>query len=273
MYSDQDPEKVMEILRSRGLDTSVEVGLVTGTGLTNIAKEIENPLEIPYEELPGFPNISVSGHSGRMVIGNIGRIRVAVLQGRTHYYEKGDPQGMRTPIEVLLRLGAHSVVLTSSVGSTKAHLRPGALAIVTDHINLSGVNPLYNDPSDARFVALNEAYDPPLRHRLKRAAASQGALLHDCIYMFMPGPSFETPTEIRLAASLGADVIGMSMVPETIIARRYGLKVAGICAVTNLGAGLEAAVPSHSETKRMAATATISIRRIFETFVRTLDDA
>jgi purine-nucleoside phosphorylase len=273
MYSDQDPEKVMELLRSRGLNTSVEVGLITGTGLTNIAKEIESPLEIQYEELPGFPKATVSGHVGRLVIGNIGRMRVAVMQGRSHYYESGDPQGMRTPIEVLLRLGAHSVVLTSSVGSTKAHLRPGAMTIVTDHINLSGVNPLHNEPGDARFVALNDAYDPALRHRLKRAAAAQGALLNDSVYMFMPGPSFETPAEIRVAAMLGADVVGMSMVPEAIIARRYGLRVAAICAVTNLGAGLEGAVPSHNETKRMAATAAISIRRIFDTFIRTLDDA
>jgi purine-nucleoside phosphorylase len=273
MYSDQDPEKVMELLRSRGLDTSVEVGLITGTGLTNIAKEIENPLELPYEELPGFPSTTVSGHAGRLVIGNIGRMRVAVMQGRTHYYEQGDAQGMRTPIEVLLRLGAHSVVLTSSVGSTKPHLRPGAMTIITDHINLSGINPLIGEPGDARFVAMNDAYDAPLRHRLKRAAAAQGALLHDSIYMFMPGPSFETPAEIRVAAMLGADVVGMSMVPEAIIARRYGLKVAAICAVTNLGAGLEGAVPSHNETKRMAATAAISIRRIFDTFIRTLDDA
>ncbi len=273
MYSDQDPEKVMEFLRGRGLDTSVEVGLITGTGLTNIAKEVESPLEVHYEELPGFPRASVSGHVGRMVIGNIGRLRVAVLQGRSHYYESGDPQGMRTPIEVLLRLGAHSVVLTSSVGSTKAHLRPGALAIVTDHLNPSGVNPLQNEPGDARFVAMNDAYDPALRHRLKRAAASQGALLNDSVYMFTPGPSFETPAEIRMAAMLGADVVGMSVVPETIIARRYGLKVAAICAVTNLGAGVEGAVPSHNETKRMAATAAISLRRIFDTFIRTLDDA
>jgi purine-nucleoside phosphorylase len=273
MYSDHDPEKVMELLRGRGLDTSVEVGLITGTGLTNIAKEIENPLEMQYEELPGFPRATVSGHTGRLVIGNIGRMRVAVMQGRAHYYESSDPQAMRTPIEVLLRLGAHSVVLTSSVGSTKTHLRPGAMTIVTDHINLSGVNPLHHEPGDARFVAMNDAYDPALRHRLKRAAAGQGALLNDSIYMFMPGPSFETPAEIRVAAMLGADVVGMSIVPEVIIARRYGLKVAAICAVTNLGAGLEGAVPSHNETKRMAATAAISIRRIFDTFIRTLDDA
>jgi len=273
MHSDQDPEMVMEFLRKRGLDASIDVGLVTGTGLTNIAKEIENPLEALYDELPGFPRASVSGHSGRLVIGNIGRVRVAVLQGRSHFYETGDPGAMRTPIEVLLRLGAHSVVLTSSVGSTKAHLRPGALTIVTDHINPSGVNPLQGEPGDARFVSMTDAYDAALRHRLKRAAANQGALLNDAIYMFTPGPSFETPAEIRMAQMLGADIVGMSVVPETIIARRYGLKVAAICAVTNLGAGIEGAAPSHNETKRMAATAAISLRRIFDTYIRTLDDA
>jgi purine-nucleoside phosphorylase len=180
---------------------------------------------------------------------------------------------MRTPIEVLLRLGAHSIVLTSSVGSVKPNMRPGALAIVTDHINLSGVNPLHNEQGDARFVPMNDAYDATLRHRLKRAAASQGAVLHDSVYMFMPGPSFETPAEIRVAGMLGADIVGMSVVPETVIARRYGLKVAALCAITNLGAGVEGAVPSHNETKRMGATAVISLRRLFDTFIRTLDDA
>jgi purine-nucleoside phosphorylase len=263
----------MKLLRDRGLQSSIDIGLVAGTGLTNITKEIEKPLEVSYDELPGFPRTSVSGHARRLIIGNIGRLRVAILQGRTHYYETGDADGMRTPIEVLLRLGAHSVVLTSSVGSVKPNMRAGALAIVTDHINPSGVNPLHNEPGDARFVAMNDAYDPILRHRLKRAAASQGALLHDSVYMFMPGPSFETPAEIRMAALLGADIVGMSIVPETIIARRYGLKVAAVCAVTNLGAGLEGAVPSHNETKRMGATAAISLRRVFDTFIRTLDDA
>jgi len=273
MYLDQDPERAMEILHNRGLDESIQVGLVIGTGLTSIAKEIVSPLEVPYDELPGFPRTSVSGHAGRLVIGSIGNIRVAVLQGRSHYYETGDSQGMRAPIEVLLRLGAHSVVLTSSVGSTKPTLRPGAMVVVTDHINLTGVNPLHGEPGDARFVAMTDAYDAPLRHRLKRAAAHQGALLADAVYMFMPGPSFETPSEVRMAAMLGADVMGMSIVPETIIARRYGLKVAAVCAVTNLGAGVEGAVPSHNETKRMAATAAISLRRIFDTFIRTLDEA
>jgi purine-nucleoside phosphorylase len=273
MSSDQDPERVMELLRNRGLENSIDIGIVTGTGLTNITKEIENSLEVPYDELPGFPRAFVSGHARRLVIGNIGRLRVAVLQGRAHYYATGDAAGMRTPIEVLLRLGAHSVLLTSSVGSTRPNMRAGALAIVTDHINLTGVNPLHNEQGDARFVPMNDAYDQTLRHRLKRAAASQGVLLHDSVYMFMPGPSFETPAEIRMAAMLGADIVGMSVVPETIIARRYGLKVAAICAVTNLGAGLEGAVPSHNETKRMGATASISLRRIFDTFIRTLDEA
>ena len=120
---------------------------------------------------------------------------------------------------------------------------------------------------------MNDAYDATLRHRLKRAAASQGAVLHDSVYMFMPGPSFETPAEIRVAGMLGADIVGMSVVPETVIARRYGLKVAALCAITNLGAGVEGAVPSHNETKRMGATAAISLRRLFDTFIRTLDDA
>jgi purine-nucleoside phosphorylase len=263
----------MELLRGRGLEASIDIGIVAGTGLSNIVKEIENALDVPYDDLPGFPQGFVSGHSRRLVIGNVGRLRVALLQGRSHYYEAGDAQVMRTPIEVLLRLGAHSVVLTSSVGSLKPNMRPGALAIVTDHINLTGVNPLHNEQGDARFVPMNDAYDPTLRHRLKRAAANQGVALHDGIYMFTPGPSFETPAEIRVAGMLGADIVGMSVVPETIIARRYGLKVAAVCAITNLGAGIEGAVPSHNETKRMGTTAAISLRRVLDNFIRTLDEA
>jgi len=268
MYTDQDPEKVMDVLHARGLMASVDVGLVTGTGLTNIAKEIENPLEVPYEELPGFPSASVSGHAGRLVIGNIGRRRVAVLQGRSHYYETGDPGTMRTPIEVLLRLGAHSVVLTSSVGAIRPGLRPGALAIVTDHINLSGVNPLVSEPGDSRFVSMTDAYDASLRHRLKRAAASQGGLLNDAIYMFMPGPSFETPAEIRMARIIGADLVGMSTAPEVILARRLGLKVAAVAMATNFGAGMdERETISHAQTKAVALQGAAKMKALIRGFL------
>jgi purine-nucleoside phosphorylase len=271
MYCNRDPDKAMEALRARGAEGPVDIGLVLGSGLASLVEDVENPLAMPYADLPGFPCASVSGHAGRLVIGTIGRLRVAVLQGRSHYYETGDPQGMRAPIEVLSRLGAHALLLTSAVGSVRPSLRPGALALVTDHLNPSGVNPLHNEPDDARFVAMNEAYDARLRRRLKRAASSEGMSLEDAVYMFFPGPSFETPAEIRMAALLGADVVGMSVVPECIVARRCGLEVAAVCAVTNLGAGLEGAVPSHDETKRMGAEAAVSLRRLLGSFMRTPD--
>jgi purine-nucleoside phosphorylase len=169
-------------------------------------------------------------------------------------------------------VGAWIVLLTSTAGSVRPGFYPGNIALITDHINISGINPLVGTSADARFVNLVDAYDPRLRHRLKKASVGAGVSLQEAIYMWFPGPSFETPAEVKLARQLGADVVGISIVPEVIIARRLGLRVAALSIVTNFGAGLSGGNPSHEETERAALAGTIGLKRLVRNFLKTKDD-
>ncbi len=248
------------------------LAVVLGTGLGGFAEAVNDAIEIPYSEIPGFPRGNVTGHAHRLVAGQLEGQRIIVLQGRSHYYETGDAAVMRTPIEALSRLGVSTLLLTNAAGSIKRDLQPGHLCIITDHINLSGANPLIGDRGDGRFVPMNDAYSPRLRSRMKRAAVSAGVRVHEGVYCWMSGPSFETPAEIRALRVLGADLVGMSTVPETILARRFGIDVIAVSIVTNFAAGLEAPPPSHAETKEVAGTGGIALRRLLNAFVKGLDD-
>ena len=242
-------------LKEWGVEGPFEYGLVLGTGLGPVADLVQNPVIVPYAQIPGFPKGQVSGHSARVVAGTIGKHKVLVMQGRAHYYEHGDPAIMRTPIETMAALGIKNLILTNAAGSLLEEVPPGALSLISDHINLSGVNPLIGMNDDSRFVPMVDAYDPALRLLLKQAAIASGVPLSEGIYHWFPGPSFETPAEIRASKLLGATLVGMSTVPEVILARQIGLRVAGISMVTNYGAGLFGGAPSHAETKSVAAEA------------------
>ena len=242
-------------LKEWGVDGAFDIGLVLGTGLGPVADLIKQPVIVPYVQIPGFPNGQVSGHSARLVAGQIGKARVLIMQGRAHYYERGDAAIMRTPIETMAALGITKLILTNAAGSLREDVPPGALSLIADHINLSGVNPLIGITDDSRFVPMVDAYDPELRRTLSDAAAHSGVALTEGIYHWFPGPSFETPAEIRASKMLGATLVGMSTVPEVILARRIGLKVAAISMVTNYGAGLFGGAPSHAETKSVASEA------------------
>lgn len=228
------------------------VAVVLGSGLGVLADEVEEPLRIPYAQLEGFPVSGVSGHAGELIAGRIGREPVIMLSGRVHYYENGDPRAMRRPIEVLAGLGVQSLILTNAAGSLRENLPPGSVMTITDHINYSGLNPLIGEESDARFVGMTNAYDGLLSHRLRASAEKLGIPLHQGVYMWFSGPSFETPAEIRMARILGADAVGMSTVPEVILARFFGLRVAAASVITNYGAGMTGAELSHEETKEIA---------------------
>ena len=242
-------------LREWGIEGSFDIGLVLGTGLGLVADLIEQPVIVPFAQLLGFPVSQVSGHSARLVAGQIGKARVLIMQGRAHYYEQGDAAVMRTPIETMAALGITKLILTNAAGSLREDVPPGALSLIADHINLSGVNPLIGIADDSRFVPMVDAYDPELRRRLNEAAARSGVALTEGIYHWFPGPSFETPAEIRASKILGATLVGMSTVPEVLLARRIGLRVAAISMVTNYGAGLFGGAPSHAETKNVAVKA------------------
>jgi purine-nucleoside phosphorylase len=251
----QNVRESLAALKEWGVEGPFEYGLVLGTGLGPVADLVQNPVIVPYAQIPGFPKGQVSGHSARVVAGTIGKHKVFVMQGRAHYYEHGDPAIMRTPIETMAALGIKNLILTNAAGSLLEEVPPGALSLISDHINLSGVNPLIGMNDDSRFVPMVDAYDPALRASLKQAAIASGVTLSEGIYHWFPGPSFETPAEIRASKLLGATLVGMSTVPEVILARRIGLRVAAISMVTNYGAGLFGGAPSHAETKSVAAEA------------------
>lgn len=227
-------------------------GIVLGSGLGSLVDAVAEPLRIPYADIPGFPVSSVSGHAGEFVAGRIGDTPVAVLSGRAHYYERGDANAMRVPIETLKRIGVENLILTNSAGSLREDMPPGSVMRIADHIAFAGANPLIGLESDERFVGMTNAYDAALAIGMEEAAERLGIPLARGVYMWFSGPSFETPAEIRMARILGADAVGMSTVPEVILARFFGLKVAAASVVTNFAAGMTGSELSHEETKQMA---------------------
>jgi purine-nucleoside phosphorylase len=241
--------------------------LVLGTGLGGLADELSAARRIAYADIPGFPASGVSGHASTLAEGLMGGRRVLIFQGRAHYYEHGRADVMRLPLAVARALGVTRLVLTNAAGSCRTDIRPGAIALIEDHINYSGMNPLIGDQGEGRFVPMTDAYDSGLRAALIEAARIEQVALARGVYMWFSGPSFETPAEVRMAARLGADLVGMSTVPEVILARRLGLRVAALSAVTNLGAGIEGASPSHGETKEMALVAAGGLKRVIRAFV------
>ena len=198
------------------------------------------------------PESGVSGHAGEVVAGHIGETPVIMLSGRVHYYEHGKSDAMRVPLEALQGIGVKNLILTNSAGSLREDMPPGSVMRITDHINFAGGNPLFGEPSDRRFVGMTNAYDADLAERMKKAAKTTGTELHEGVYMWFSGPSFETPAEIRMARTMGADAVGMSTVPEVILARFFGMKVAAASVITNYAAGMTGGELSHQETKDVA---------------------
>ena len=232
------------------------IAIVLGSGLGAVAEAIESPIFVPYGEIPHFPQSTVEGHSGRIVAGQLGGVPVIIMQGRVHYYEGYTPQQVTFPMRVLGRLGIETVILTNAAGGINVNYQIGDLVLLADHINMLGFNPLIgpNEPrfgsssaSGLRFFDMTQAYSVDLRSLAQAAARADGPALHEGVYLATSGPSFETPAEIRAFRALGADLVGMSTVPETIVARHMGVEVLGISCVTNLAAGISATNLSHEE--------------------------
>lgn len=254
------------LICARAGDEPPEYGLILGSGLGHLAQAVDGTA-ISYSDLPGFPHAGVSGHVPQLVIGRLEGRRVAVFGGRAHYYESGRADAMRLPLEVLRDLGCRRLILTNAAGSLRPDLPPGALMLLSDHINFAGTNPLIGEPSDARFVPMTAAHDPDMRAALQAAAAAEGIPLPEGVYCWFSGPSFETPAEIRAARVLGADAVGMSTVPEIILARFLGLDCAAISVITNMGAGLSDEAISHDHTKAMAPLGAAKLERILRRFL------
>jgi len=229
-----------------------KLAIVLGSGLGDLADAVEDAVRIPYSDLPGFPRSGVTGHAGTLVAGRFSGTDVVLLAGRSHYYEHGNAAAMRPALETLAGIGIDTLILTNAAGSLDPAIPPGAVMLLEDHINFAGANPLIGEPTERRFVGLTEAYDRDLRAAFETAAEATGTPLHKGVYMWFSGPSFETPAEIRMARVMGATAVGMSTVPEVIIARFLGLRVAACSIITNLAAGMTGAELSHQETKDVA---------------------
>jgi len=262
----KNADVLANIIRDRAGAEAPVFGLILGSGLGDLAASV-NGVAIDYADLPGFPHAGVSGHNPKLVIGDLEGARVAVFGGRAHYYESGNGDAMRLPLEVLKSLGAGAVIATNAAGSMRADIPPGDLMLLNDHINFSGLNPLIGEPTDARFVPMKDAYDPGLRAAMKAAAKAENIDLAEGVYAWYSGPSFETPAEIRAINMLGADAVGMSTVPEVILARFLGLKAAAISTITNMAAGLSDEAISHEHTKAMAPLGAAKLEKILRRFL------
>lgn len=236
------------LIADRGVK-EIDFGLILGSGLGELADEIENPVVIPYEEIPYFPVSTVVGHAGQLVYGTLAGKKVLAMQGRFHYYEGHSMKTVTYPVRVMAALKAHSLIVTNACGGVNETFEPGDLMLITDQINFMGTNPLIGENEEdlgPRFPDMSQAYNGEYRAAAKEVASTKGLHLKEGVYMGFSGPTYETPAEIRFARSIGADAVGMSTVPEVIVAVHSGLKVLGISCITNLAAGMQANL-NHEE--------------------------
>jgi purine-nucleoside phosphorylase len=266
----------LNVIRARaGSDIHVAAALVLGSGLSGLGDILADKIAISYRDLEGFPGQQadgggVSGHGKELLIGMLSGKRIAVLTGREHYYQQGHAAAMRPALETLADLGAQTLLLTNAAGSLVAGISPGELMMISDHINYAGINPLIGEPTDKRFVNMVDCYDPELRQTARSVAAELGIVLNEGVYLWYSGPSFETVAEIKMAKTLGADAVGMSTVPEVIVARMLGLRVWACSSITNMGAGLSDEKISHEHTRSMAAYGAEKLTRFVPALVEAL---
>ncbi|MCM3665362.1 purine-nucleoside phosphorylase [Mesobacillus subterraneus] len=232
------------------LQQQPKIGLILGSGLGVLAEDIENPVKIPYNEIPGFPVSTVEGHAGQLVCGQLSGVEVIAMQGRFHYYEGYSMDKVTFPVRVMKELGIERLIVTNAAGGVNESFEPGDLMIITDHINNMGTNPLIG-PNDSRFGVrfpdMSEAYSKNLRGIAKEVAEKCNITIKEGVYVGNPGPVYETPAEVRMARTMGGDAVGMSTVPEVIVARHSGLEVLGISCISNMAAGILDQPLSHDE--------------------------
>ena len=247
------------------------LAVLLGSGWGAAAESVQDAVDLPYGMLPAFPRPGVGGHAGVLRIGRMGRHAVLVLAGRKHAYESGDAAAMKGAIRTLAALGVRVLLQTNAAGSLDAAMRPGEAMLIEDHINLPQRSPLFGDSGDARFVDMSAAYDGALRAQARAAAARAGIVLHEGVYAWAMGPQFETPAEIRMLRAFGAQAVGMSTVPETILARHAGLRVLALSLLTNMAAGMETAPLSHAHTLAGAAAGSVRAVRLLVAVIQALE--
>jgi len=274
----EQPARLAALVTAVRARTSLvpEVGIVLGSGLGDLADGLLDAVAIPFAELPGWPAATAPGHAGRLLLGKLAGRPVVMLQGRFHLYEGNDPGLVIQPVLLFKQLGARIVVLTNAAGGLDPTFGPGTLMVMRDHINLTGRSPLMGPNADElgqRFPDLTDAWSPRLRERLRAAAAAEDVPLAEGIYVGLTGPTFETPAEVRMLASLGGHAVGMSTVLECIAARWVGLEVCGVSLVTNAGAGYTGEPLTHEEVLASGQVAGPRLARVLRRFVADLPAA
>jgi purine-nucleoside phosphorylase len=258
-------------ITQRTLQFRPRIAVVLGSGWGDLTGYLSEAVQIPYAELAGFPQPTVAGHSAMLWLGYLGRQPVAVMSGRQHGYETGAVDGMAVPLQVLRQLGCHTLVQTNAAGSLRRTMPAQSLMLISDHLNLPQRSPLVGLTGTERFVNMVDAYDPALREHARQVARSTGVALFEGVYAWFLGPQFETPCEIRMAQLLGADAVGMSTVPETILARHLGLRVLALSLITNLGAGMSQEQLSHAHTLAQARIASQRASSLLANIIANID--
>jgi purine-nucleoside phosphorylase len=261
-------------LKARKAERRPRIAVVLGSGLGAFADELGNRLEVPYSEIPGWPVSTAVGHAGRLVFGNLGDLEIVAMAGRVHLYEGYSPQQVTFGVRVLARLGVSSMVFTNAAGGVNLKLGRGGLVLISDHINLQGSNPLAGPNDDSlgpRFPDMSEAYSARYREIARQAGQELGIELSEGVYAAMLGPSYETPAEIRYLRAIGADLVGMSTVPEVIVANHMGVRVLGISCVTNMAAGILPQRIQHEEVLETGAMVRDTLVRLLKMVLARLE--
>lgn len=264
------PMNAINTITQRAPLIQPRIAVVLGSGWGGLTDHITDAVQIPYTELEGFPQPTVAGHSATLWLGRIGAQSVAVMSGRKHGYETGAVDGMAVPLQVLKALGCHTLVQTNAAGSVRPDMPPQSLMVLTDHLNLPQRSPLVGISGGERFVNMADAYDSKLKQLAALTAKAQGTILFEGVYAWFLGPQFETPAEIRMAQRLGADAVGMSTVPETILARYLGLRVLALSFITNFGAGMSTENLSHAHTLSQAQEGSAKASRLLADIISQL---
>lgn len=261
-----------DFLRKRIGDERPVIGIVLGSGLGGLAEDIREPIRVPFAEIPGFPTATVVGHAGAMVSGTLSGRRVIALAGRFHMYEGHPPQLAAFPVRVMHALGAPIYFASNAAGGIRRDLSAGDLMILEDHMNLTGQSPLtgHVEPGDERFPDMTAPYDPALRDLLKKTAEKIGVAVKEGVYAWLPGPAFETRAEVRMLERLGADAVGMSTVPEVLVARAMGMRVAGISCIANAASGIGDTPVLHADVLEVTARAAKGFQALVSEFVGAL---
>ncbi|OON64227.1 purine-nucleoside phosphorylase [Massilia sp. KIM] len=271
--SSTTPFDAEAIIRARKPGFTPRVALILGSGLGVLAEQMTDAVSISYADLPGFPISTVHGHAGELVLGLLNGVPVACMKGRGHFYEGYGPGVMTSAIRTLKLLGAELLFVTNAAGSLRVEADAGSLVAISDHINFLPGSPMAG-PNDERFgprfFSMANAYDAEVRALVKATAVEKGITLHEGVYLAAAGPHFETAAEIRAFKTLGADVVGMSLIPEVIAARHCGLKVAAVSAITNLAEGLTPFALSHEQTLKYAAIAAKDMVTLIQSFIERL---